>query len=395
MKAKHSFPPILLPALRAKMGDRWYYTATMTFGEVAASVQRVNDIHEKAELKTWIQRQLRPERTQQIVDYLRSQKERFFNSLVLGIYEGDPEWSSVAIHENFKLKGHTLNERETNAFGYVHLSGEESIFAIDGQHRVEGIRAALITEPKLIDEEQTVIFIAHKATNEGRERTRRLFSTLNGYARPVPESELIALSEDDSFAIATRLLIDEYPGLNLRFVPLLPSANIPTQEKTCVTTVVSLYHLTQFLAPPDIRKEKNKIKIGPSKKQTVDAIFDSTSQFWDAVKANVPPIRKVLASNPNNSLASRFRTDDGGNILFRTVGLTAFARAARALMDKGRTAEQAATTLVSKVPLELDADVWQGVLWKPETKTMLHKYCHRSLQNQPLGVESKPATRGV
>ena len=198
MKTPFSFPSLLLPAIRAKMGDRWYYAATMTFGEVAACVQQVDKIHEKAELKTWIQRQLRPDRTQQIADYLRLQKERFFNALVLGIYEGDPVWSSVAIQENVKIKGHTLGERETNAFGFVQLSGEECIFAIDGQHRVEGIRAALLSDPKLTDEEQTVIFIAHKTTIKGRERTRRLFSTLNGYARPVPLSELIALSEDDA-----------------------------------------------------------------------------------------------------------------------------------------------------------------------------------------------------
>ncbi len=24
--------------------------------------------------------------------------------------------------------------------------------------------------------------------------------------------------------------------------------------------------------------------------------------------------------------------------------------------------------------MELDADIWQGALWKPETGTMLHKY---------------------
>jgi len=390
MKTKHSFSPILLPAIRAKMGDRWYYTATMTFGELAASVQRVDAIHEKAELKTWIQRQLRPERTQQIVDYLRSQKERFFNALVLGIYEGDPEWSSVAIHENVKLKGHILTERETNAFGFVSLSGEESIFAIDGQHRVEGIREALASEPSLKDEDQTVIFIAHKTTNKGRERTRRLFSTLNGYARPVQVSELIALSEDDAFAIATRRIIDEYAGLNIQFVPLLPSVNIPAHEKTCITTVVGLYLLTQYLAPPEIHKVIKKLKIGPAKKENIDAVFDSASQFWDALKANVAPIREVLGSNPENALASKYRRGDGGHILFRTVGLAAFARATRTMMDNGQTVKQAVSALAAKVPMELDDEVWREVLWRPATKTMLHKYVRLAKNIMLYRVQAYP-----
>ena len=36
-----------------------------------------------------------------------------------------------------------LGERAATAFGLIKLSGKEQIFAIDGQHRVEGIKAAL------------------------------------------------------------------------------------------------------------------------------------------------------------------------------------------------------------------------------------------------------------
>lgn len=374
MEKQFSFAPILLPTIRAKMGDRWYYTATMTFAEIAASVQSVDDIHEKAELKTWIQRQLRPERTQQIIDYLHSHKELFFNAIVLGVYGGEPEWSQVGIEEALSVKGFKLTERQTNAFGFVRLSGSESIFAIDGQHRVEGIRKAVTLYPKLGAEEQTVIFIAHKTTNKGRERTRRLFSTLNGYARPVPESELIALSEDNAFAITTRRLIDEYAGFNMRFVPLLPSASIPNHEKTCVTTVVGLYHLTQYLSPEKIRKLRKKHKIGPTSKVIVEDIFSASTEFWDALRKHVPAISEVLSSDPTHQVASKHRRKDGGNLLFRTVGLAAFARAARLLVDKTMKVDKAVAELVKNTPLELNSDIWREVLWRPETETMLHKY---------------------
>ena len=105
MKANkdHTFAPMLCPAMRARMGDRWYYLATMTFGEIAQAVQQVDDLHTKKELKTWIQRELRDERTAQIAAYLSGQKERFFNSLVLGIYGGEPEWQPVTVEENLKV----------------------------------------------------------------------------------------------------------------------------------------------------------------------------------------------------------------------------------------------------------------------------------------------------
>jgi DNA sulfur modification protein DndB len=170
---------IVLPALRARMGDWWYYVATMTFADVARFVKRVRDIREPKELKTWIQRELRPERTKQIADYLRSQPQRFFNAIVVGVYGGEPEWLPVTAGESLTVKDVTLGERQTQSFGLIRLTGNEEMFAVDGQHRVEGIKEAVREQPGLGGEEQVVIFVAHKTSPEGRQRTRRLFSTLN------------------------------------------------------------------------------------------------------------------------------------------------------------------------------------------------------------------------
>ena len=231
-------------------------------------------------------------------------------------------------------------------------------------------------------------------TNEGRERTRRLFSTLNTYARSVSESELVALSEDDAFARVTRQLIDEYPGLGIGFVPLLSGANIPTTEKTCITTVIGLYHLTQFVAPPEIRRTKKKHKIGPPTPEALAAIDGAAVAYWDALKKHIPEIRRVCNSKPSEHLAGEYRNADGGNLLFRTVGMKAFARAARTLMDRGETADQAVARL-AKVPLELDAKLWRDVLWQPETKTMLTKFT-RLAQNVMLHkIGEKAASKNV
>lgn len=43
------------------------------------------------------------------------------------------------------------------------------------------------------------------------QRSRRLFSTLNRYAKPVSMRDIIALDEDDVVAIASRDLIDTHP----------------------------------------------------------------------------------------------------------------------------------------------------------------------------------------
>ena len=363
----------LFPALRAKMGDRWYYITTMTFGQVAQWIKPVDKIHERKELKTWIQRVLRPERREEIANYLLNQRQRFFNSIVAGIYGGEPEWFPLEVGESVTLRDIHLGERQTTAFGVLRLSGTEDVFAIDGQHRVEGIREALLRNDSLGDEELTVLFVAHKSTVVGRERTRRLFTTLNKYAKPVSQAELIALNDDDAFAIVTRRLIDSYRGLNGEFVPLAPTANIPAGNQSCITTVIALYELAKTISLRGGSRERRSLEIGPPNWQRIDQLYEIAVDFWDALKANVPAIRKVCASSPQEQLAARYRTERGGHLVFRPAGLQAFAKASRVMADRGHHVRSAVARLAT-VPLQLTDEPWSGVLWNASTKTMIVKH---------------------
>jgi DNA sulfur modification protein DndB len=365
--------PLLLPALRAKFGDWWYYVTTMTFAQVAGAIRPVNEIHEKKELTTWIQREIKPERKQEIADYLTKQPQRFFNALVVGIYGGEPAWFPVTVGDSPNLKEIEVEKRERTAFGLLSLSGNEDIFAIDGQHRVEGIKIALTEKPDLATEEQCVIFVAHHTTTAGRERTRRLFSTLNKYAKPVSKAELIALSEDDSFAIVTRRFIDGYEGLSSNFVPFTKTAAIPNGDDTSVTTVVALYDLVREISFPAGHKGRKAAEVGPPQTETVEDVYRQSAAFWDALKANVPEIRKVCSSKPEDKLVARYRTSEGGHVLFRPAGMHAFVRATRIMVDRGVSLQQAVKRL-SAAPMQLAEAPWKNVLWKVSTKTMLVKH---------------------
>jgi DNA sulfur modification protein DndB len=363
----------LFPAIRAKMGDRWYYVTTLTFGQVAQWIKPVDKIHERKELKTWIQRELKADRKEQIARYLLFQKQRFFNAVVAGIYGGEPEWFPVEVGNKASIKDVRLGARQATAFGVLSLSGTEDVFAIDGQHRVEGIREALSRKEVLEEEELAVIFVAHKSTDRGRERTRRLFTTLNKYAKPVSQAELIALNDDDSFAIVTRRLIDFYPGLGAEFVPLAPTANIPVGNLSCVTTVIALYDVVKTISVGTGSRERKALEAGPPKPQRVDELYDFAVSFWDALKAKVPAIRRVCGSSPHEHLAAKYRTKDGGHVLLRPAGLQAFAKALRVMLDRGQELESAVATLAT-VPLHLTDKPWDGVLWNASTKTMIVKY---------------------
>lgn len=238
-----------LPCLRGKMGDWLYYVTVLKFSEVAKRVRLPKEISAKYEdknlkLSEWIQRDIDDARINPIVNYLKTE-QRFFNSLILGIYDGKPSWHDI----EFTLSEYETNEDEidyfSRTFGILRLGGDESIFAIDGQHRAKAIRNAVAKDPSLKDDEIAAIFVAHKATVEGNMRTRRLFSTLNRYAKPVSQAETIALSEDDNSAIITRRMVDSFPLLKDKVLTNKNRAISP-ENNTDFTNIMVLYDMVRW-----------------------------------------------------------------------------------------------------------------------------------------------------
>lgn len=347
------------------MGDWWYYVTTMTFSDVSVRVKPIEDIEERKELKTWLQRKLTPERREQICEYLLLQPQHFFGAVVVGIYDGEPEWFPVTVGESRNASDVKIDYRTETAIGLLSLRGDEEIFAIDGQHRVEGIKEAYARNPEIGEEEQCIIFVGHNTTEEGHERTRRLFSTLNKYAKPVSKAEIIALNDDDTFAVITRRLIDEYPGLNMELVAFTQTSNIPSSEKKYFTNLLTLYDLVRVLAVPNNRQgslERSKLEKALPDKSALEIMYRQQCNWWNNLKDFVPAVAEVLTQPSNKDVAGKYRTATGGHILFRPVGLISFAKAARTLMDRRKPLEEI-VELLSSVPLELNAEPWTDVLW--------------------------------
>jgi DNA sulfur modification protein DndB len=190
----------------------------------------------------------------------------------------------------------------------------------------------------------------------------------------VSKGEIVALNEDDAFAIVTRKLIDEYPPLSSEFVPLTKTPNIPVNNKKCLTTVVALYELVQIIATPKSSagsREKNKLKKGPPQKEKITEIYELQHRFWESLIRYIPEIRQVTNSNPDDELAGKYRNDGGGHILFRPVRQKAFASALRVMIDRGVSLETSVRRL-SKVPLDLNDKVWLNVIWKPIGKKIIN-----------------------
>ena len=90
---------MIIPALRAHMGDWIYYITFLRMDQIANSIHFTENIYSSNVLNDMIQREV-TNRSRQISDYLLKQPQRFFNSLTVGVYGGSPDWYELKIGEN-------------------------------------------------------------------------------------------------------------------------------------------------------------------------------------------------------------------------------------------------------------------------------------------------------
>ncbi len=364
-----------IPAIRAKIGIWVYYISTLTFKQVAENVKKVDDeLHKSILLREMLQRTI-TDNYKNIADYIVQQEERFFNALVLAVYDGDPQWNEIRLEYD--------NDEEFFDLGVLELTGNEKIFPVDGQHRVEGIKKVLLDSPDLFNEKIPVIFIGHKKDDEGMQRARRMFSTLNRYAKPVSLRDIIALDEDDSIAMACRELIDNNAFFaNKR---ILDSKNKAISERNNeFTTIITLYEcnrelLSMFIKDKDICNQDGKKAVGTKKIDSYIRFRPSDSEilafnylcndFWTQLSDFFPVLREYKNQEiPNSSI---YRNKQGGSLFFRPTALLAIIKIIIFLKNSWDCTFERTFEALEKLPLELDTSMWRNVLWNPVKKTMI------------------------
>lgn len=368
-----------VPAIRAKIGIWVYYVATLTFGQVADSVRRVDDeLHKSPVLREMLQRSI-TSNYKSISRYIEQQEERFFNALVLAVYDGDPQWHEVRLDYG--------DGEEFYDIGLLELTGEEKIFPVDGQHRVEGIKDAIKVNPDKTAEKIPVIFIGHKKDADGMQRARRLFSTLNRYAKPVSMRDIIALDEDDSIAIVSRELIDNHKLFSDKRILDSKSKAIPESNTTAFTSIITFYEcnreLISFLIKNiEIKNSEGKklrgspklqqfIRFRPEQSLIEEFTYECFS-YWTAFATEISPIKEYINTLPTS--AEKYRNRDGGCILFRPIALLPFVKASMRIKEKYGFDNNTLLNQMSKLPLNLSDRIWRNVLWNSTTKTMVTSY---------------------
>ncbi len=327
---------VFLPALRSRIGDWDYYITQMSLAQVVESVSVAEEIHKSRRLNELIQRQLSA-RAPTIAKYLISQEQRFLGAFVIGVYGGEPHWYELEVDSKpyWSDGGTGLPESIERALGFLQLSGSEKLFAIDGQHRVVGIRKALTACPEMGQEHVAAIFVAHATSEEGLQRTRRLFTTLNRYAKPINKLDKIALDEDDATAIVVRQLVEEHPLFRDR-VALAAGNSLPTGDAHSFTTIGALYDATDTIIRNKNRSQWSNFKRVRPTDEVIAELSGVATEYWSRLAAGFPELRALADSERSEVARPRLRDQThGGHILFRPIGLIIYARTAKSLVETG------------------------------------------------------------
>lgn len=372
---------LILPAMRLRMGDWVYYMAYMKIQDIEARVRVAKEIHKSTRLNDMIQHQL-SKRAKDIADYLVNQPQRLFNAFVIGVYGGEPDWYELDVRDRPDLG---IGEEELNALngviGFLALSGAEKLFAIDGQHRVEGIRVACKQSDSIGREEVAAIFVNHAATEEGLSRTRRLFTTLNRYAKPLNKMEAIALDEDDCVAIETRRLLNEHPLFKER-VSTTRSKSLPVNDRGSITSVIALYDALNVYYSDRSARAWNLYKRMRPVSSELERWRARSEQLWHHVSEAIEAVPAYMEDH-GQTAASQFRHAAGGHLFFRPIGFEIIVKSIKALEDEGLQTQEAAAR-IGRLPLELDGRPWRGLLWDSQNQRMITAGVNKRLAIQVM-----------
>ncbi|MEE9354836.1 MAG: DNA sulfur modification protein DndB [Methylococcaceae bacterium] len=354
-----------LEAIEASMGDWTYYISKMKFADVVDRVKLAGEIHAAPELDEVIQRKL-SDRVVEMKDFLLQNPQRFYGALVVAVYGGNPKFHPVKINE-----GNPIIDEVNNSFGLLSMDGTQQFFALDGQHRVESIKEACKEDRDLLGDEISVIILKHENTPEGLQRTRRLFTKLNRYAKTTTKSDDITIDEDDVVAIVTRRLIRDNSHLKNKIKiegkSLNPRVN---KDKKYFTVMQILYDCNQlFLEAYD-----SKIEIDKKFKSTrpTDELIDGMYSYCDAIWSLLfSEIKQLVEISNGLYLPGALRLgDDGGDIWGRPIIHKTVAGVIRQGLTEDKKSLISIVEKLQMLPQTLSEPPWNSILYNATKNTV-------------------------
>ena len=299
-----------------------------------------------------------------------------FNAIVVGIYGGEPVWHPFGItaRPDFDMEN-IGNLVEQERVGFLELTGTERLFALDGQHRVSGIKRALEKDGDAAADILTVLFVPHSNTVVGIQRTRSLFIDLNKRAVPVGLKDIIILDEVDLPAILARRLVDDHKWFSRgqvdiqRFTPTIPP------DSDALLSIATLYGIikrllsTAFAVSSEERRELREAVNIRLAEERIDYYYCRAIQYFCGLAELNNRLKEYFNAGPESGIASMARDPAVRDVLFRPVGQMAFANAVAAIA-KAKDMQVALGT-ARTFPMDMAVPPFARVIWDTERKRMI------------------------
>ena len=375
----------MYPAIKAHIGRWTYYIVKVKLGDLAKEVQLSSDVHQNRTLDEAIQREIKESRAKQdLVVYLHDREDRFLNSIVVAALGGAPTFTPLKLADTPENKIFSAMQID-QSFGVLTFAGGEKYYALDGQHRLSAIKTILNPTDAHVDkfardyvtegfrqafreEELSVIMVVQdpgpdqSVRNEVLQDYRRLFSSLNRYAKATKEHTNIIMDEDDGIAILTRRLIAEHEFFKWEveqpseysIIKTSAGKNL-THKDSYFTQIEVLYEMNRILLTSASRSargwplrkhdlpvpQKNFTKIWCINRpddEFLDTYYVELEAYWDGLLATLPDLRKspinMRVHNPDSGQDPETSED---HALFWPIAQPILATVARELLDEFST----------------------------------------------------------
>lgn len=307
-------------------------------------------------------------RAEEISNYLLNDDDRFFNSLVVAVYDGDPNWHEIG---NLSPKTHEASllefpEYAETCLGFLSITKDEKFFALDGQHRLAGIKSAIKQNVDIANELINVIIVAHDNSPKGKVKSRRLFTTLNKKAKLVSKDTIIALDEDDISACITRKLIESKSFIYFNEDNVSFNTG-PVRDKTSITSIVNIYDNVQKLVSHRLGVSISELE--RFRYRDHERVFDFVHEIFSLTFSHCTELTQVAFKR---KAAGEFRdSQKGGHLLFRPIGWDIYVDT---IVDGLKLKEHSFEKIIYKIhkqDLSLSGDVFANKIWSVRQKKIM------------------------
>lgn len=370
-----------IPALRGRFGVFEYWISTMHVGELVQRVTIPKDLPhwDSLTLDERYQRDINLTRVKkEIAPYFANEPDRFSSALVLAVLNDDGMgFEPLTSIGSGTQRMPNLYKSAAENIGFLTFSGQEVFVPLDGQHRVKALAFAIsgtdnnnvsiLNVPpnsQLAADDIAVILVRFDP-----QKSRRIFSKINRYAKPTSRGQNLITDDDDAVAVATRTIVNDAelpPGRLVRW-----QSNTLNAKAVEFTTLSTLYDANVAIIkagpfPSSLKPEK-------ANKEQRKLFETELEEVWQLLLQEIECFAEAVrdSSETGDPIRIDIRTH---SLLGKPIGQLSAVRAFLLIRDRcSSISDSEVCHRLNRVDWRIKSEMWHGVLMNQNGRIMAGK----------------------